>query len=315
MLASPSRRLSGSRIVSQVTSYVPSLREGGGAKVTSHASLVSSVRVRELSQFRRQQAHTDRILIPSRAGANMTPWWWLSVLIVVLPVYIALRRRRNIWVAVAACVVGLVLGAVLEGMLSVAYGFGFGETVTFRDAVAKATHFPVDFLVGLLLIVVGALNPEPLLLLPRIIEDILAGAAGSDLRRLMISLSVFNLMASSIVPFVAAIHGHRTVRWTVIAVGSLAVTAARIGAGHLHYKDQGIVVISSGPPWLGVIYDINWAIVALLSAFIQISLAYLILRALIYLARGSLRLLQGSGSGGRGIAPANVGSGPPSAGG
>ena len=245
----------------------------------------------------------------------MTPWWWLSVLIVVLPVYIALRRRRNIWVAVAACVVGLVLGAVLEGMLSVAYGFGFGETVTFRDAVAKATHFPVDFLVGLLLIVVGALNPEPLLLLPRIIEDILAGAAGSDLRRLMISLSVFNLMASCIVPFVAAIHGHRTVRWTVIAVGSLAVTAARIGAGHLHYKDQGIVVISSGPPWLGVIYDINWAIVALLSAFIQISLAYLILRALIYLARGSWHLLQGSGSGGRGIAPANVGSGPPSAGG
>jgi len=245
----------------------------------------------------------------------MTPWWWLSTLLVVLPVYFALRRRRNIWVAVAACVAGLVLGAVLEGMLSVAYDFVFGKTVTFMDAVAKATHFPVNFFVGLLLIVVGALNPEPLLLLPRIIEDILAGAAGSDLRRLKISLSVFNLMASCIVPLVAAIHGHRTVRWTVIAVGSLAVTSARIGAGHLHYKDQGIVVISSDPAWLGVVYDINWTIVALLSAFIQISLAYVILRALIYLGRRSWRLLQGSGSDGRRIAPANVGSGAPSAGG
>jgi len=51
MLASPSRRLPGTRIVSQVTSYVTSLGEGGGAKITSHASLVSSVRVRELSHF------------------------------------------------------------------------------------------------------------------------------------------------------------------------------------------------------------------------------------------------------------------------
>jgi len=240
----------------------------------------------------------------------MTPWWWVSVLTVALPVYLALRRRRNIWILIAACAGGLVLGAVLEGVLFVAESQMTGNAVTFMDAVAKAVNFPLDFFVALLFIVAGALNPELLFWMPRVVEDILAGLVGSDLRRLKSSLQVFELIATIIVPFVAAIHGHRTVRWAVIAAGSLAVTAARIVAGSLNYKDQGIVVIHNDALWLTIIYDINWALVALLQTFIQICLAYLILRALIYLVRQIWHLSTRSGSAGPPIAPANVGSGP-----
>lgn len=225
----------------------------------------------------------------------MTPWWWVSMLIVTLPVYVALRRKGDIWIAIAAGAGGLVLGAVLEGMLSTAYRLMTGDVVTFMDAAAKAVNFPLDFFLGLLVVLAGALNPELLFLAPRVVGDVLAGSVGSDLRRLKISLQVFELITTIIVLFVAAIHEHRAVRWTVIAAGSLAVTAAGIGAGYLHYKDQGIVVLRNDPPWLIVAYDINWAIVALLQTFIQICLAYFALRALIYLARQIWRLSTGSG--------------------
>jgi hypothetical protein len=240
----------------------------------------------------------------------MMPWFWVSMLSVALPVYVALRRRRNIWIAIAACVGGLVLAAVLEGLLFAAESLMTGNAVTFMDAVSKAVNFPRDFLVSLLFIVAGALNPELLFSLPRVFEDILAGSVGSDLRRLVVSLLVFELITAIIVPFAAAIHGRRTVRWTVIAAGSVVITAARISAGYLHYKEQGIVVVRNDPRWLNVIYDINWSIVALLQTFIQICLAYLVLRALIRLVRRTWHLATGSDGAGHPAVPANFGGGP-----
>jgi hypothetical protein len=242
----------------------------------------------------------------------MTPWWWLSVLTVALPVYVALRLTRSIWIAPAAFVAGFVLAAALEGMLSSLFNLMTGKAVAFADAIAHATQFPMKFLISVLLILAGALNPEPLFLLPLVVADILEGSGGNALRALKIFLQLFNLVATIVVPFVAAILGRPTVRWMVIGLGSLAVTAARIGAGYLHYKEQGIVVtiIGNNPPWLSAVHDINLAIDALVGTFIQICPAYLVLRCLVYLARKIWRPSTGSGSAGSPIAPTNVGTPP-----
>src|SRR5262252_5504896 len=115
----------------------------------------------------------------------MEPWWWVSTLTVVLPVYLALRRRRNIWAILAACLLGLALGAVLEGVFFATDKLIAGENFIFADAIVKAVEFPKNFFVGLLFIVAGALNPELLsLLVPRVVEDILSD---STLRRFEVS--------------------------------------------------------------------------------------------------------------------------------
>src|SRR5262249_29405138 len=134
------------------------------------------------------------------ADVTIEPWWWLSALTVALPVYLALRRRRNIWAIIAACLLGLAFGAILEGGFFAADKLTTGEAFIFEDAVAKAAGFPKNFFTGLLFIVAGALNPELLFLLPRVIEDILAGAASSNLGRVEVSLRAFGLIATIIVP-------------------------------------------------------------------------------------------------------------------
>src|SRR5262245_5464879 len=105
----------------------------------------------------------------------MTPWWWLSVLTVALPVYVALRWTRSIGIATAALFAGFVLAAALEGMLSSVFDLMTGKAVAFADAIAHATQFPMKFLIGVLLILAGALNPEPLFLLPFVVADIMEG--------------------------------------------------------------------------------------------------------------------------------------------
>jgi hypothetical protein len=197
-------------------------------------------------------------------------------------------------------------------MLSSVFDLMTGKAVAFADAIAHAKQFPMKFLIGVLLILAGALNPEPLFLLPFVVADILEGSGGNALRALKIFLQLFNLVATIVVPFVAAILGRPTVRWMVIGLGSLAVTAARIGVGYLHYKEQGIVVtiIGNAPPWLSAVHDINLAIGALVGTFIQICLAYLVLRGLIYLARKTWRPSTGSGSARSPLAPTNVGTPP-----
>jgi hypothetical protein len=230
---------------------------------------------------------------------------------VALPVYITLRRTRSIWIALAAFVCGLLLGAALEGAFFAAERLMTGRPVAFADAVASAMHFPLNFFVALLLTVAGALDPERLFLVPRIVEDILAGSGGSALRGLKISLQAFDLLASIIVPVAAALLPHRAARWRVIGVGALAITAARIGAGYLRYKEQNIVVISDGPAWLSAVHDVNLAILAFAQTLIGIGLAYLVVRSLIYLARKIWSLSSASGNAQPPIAPANVGM-PPS---
>src|SRR5262245_1808563 len=238
----------------------------------------------------------------------MTPWWWLSVLTVALPVYIALRRTQSIWIAMAAFVCGLALAAALEGAFFAAERLMSGKAVAFADAVAGAMHFPMNFFIALLLTVAGALNPERLLLVPRIVEDILAGLGGSSLRGLQISLLAFDLIASLIVAVAAALLPQRAARWKVIGVGALVIATARIGAGYLHFKEQNIVVISDGPAWLTAVHDVNLAILALAQTLIAICLAYLIARGSISLARKIWSASRGSASTKPPSAPATVGT-------
>ena len=240
----------------------------------------------------------------------MTPWWWLSVLTVALPVYVALRRTRSIWIATAAFVAGFVLAAALEGMLSSVYSLMTGKAVAFPDAIEHATQFPVKFLLGLLLIVAGALNPARLFMVPYVVDDILAGSGGSALRAAKIFLRLYELIATIAVPFVAAILGRPGLRWMVIGIGALTITAASTVAGYLHYKENNITVTSLDPPWLTAIHDINTAILALVQTLIQICLLYLVMRGLIYLARKLWSFSTGSGSVGSPIAPTNVGASP-----
>ena len=132
-----------------------------------HSILVSAC----AANFGVNKRVTMEHLVTDRCG--MTPWWWLSVLTVTLPVYVALRRTRSIWIATAAFVAGFVLAAALEGMLASVFNLMTGTSVAFADAIAHATQFPMKFLLGLLLTVAGALNPARLFMVPYVVDDIL----------------------------------------------------------------------------------------------------------------------------------------------
>lgn len=210
----------------------------------------------------------------------MSPWLWLDMLTIAVAVHVAVRRRWGAWLIAAAAVGGLALAGLLQTALTAAMGALTGDVV---NAGATAVQSPLEFFTGLLVVVVGALNPEPWT--TRVLQDVVGGGAPGGLGRLRIGLLVLVMFAMVAVPVAAATRAKPLVRGVVVAGGALAIALARLAADYAHYKDRGIVVVRADPHWLIAVTDFNWVIVGFLQAFIQLGVIYGIVRAVLHLAR------------------------------